>query len=315
MFRFTRVPHAPTQDTFVVDVRGPDEDTPRYLLVQDLNTAQLDYWSYTRKFGDAKEGGVVYNYGGRPVAYISHEGALWMTDSRGKPRRKIRTLRQAYNAAPQAVPGAPIRDYSVEQARSRFDVSDRARHNIQFDTEGMPDRQRMIELRRMHRSVADDPAALAKWEESIAEANDREFSKMRAENSRMNRRAALMDPRQLSSELAHFTGSESVARMGFPPVLATDGVQFLCENAGCYWLVDVIASHQTSKRVAVEEFQVWTLTVSKSGKGAMIVADDGNGRKIASQSIPYTDFPLPKIKLYVQRSPGQLPVVMLPSEY
>lgn len=312
MPRFTRVPHAPTQDTFVVDVRGPDEDTPRYLLVQDLNTAQIDYFTYTRKFGPAKEGGVVYNYGGRPVAYISHDGKLWMVDRGGRPMRAIRTLRQAYNAVPRDEPGSPVRDNTVQQARSRFDVGDRKRYDIKFDTRGMPDRERMIQLRRLYRSLADNPAALLKWKDSIAELNDREFERDTAD--RMDRMAS-MDPKQLASQLAHFTGSESVARMGFPPVLATDGVQFLCENASCYWLVDVIASHQTSRQVAAEEFQVWTLTLSKSGSGAVIVADDGNGRKIASQRIPYTDFPLPKIKLFVQRSPGQSPVVMLPSEY
>jgi hypothetical protein len=97
--------------------------------------------------------------------------------------------------------------------------------------------------------------------------------------------------------------------------LITDGVEYLCEKAQSWWLVDAIASHQASRRVAAEEFQVWNLKRSKSGSGALLLADDGNGNKIASQRIPYTDFPLPAIKLYCVRNPEQRPIVMLPNEY
>jgi hypothetical protein len=78
--------------------------------------------------------------------------------------------------------------------------------------------------------------------------------------------------------------------------------------------VDAIASHQTSRRVAAQEFQVWHLKLNGSG-GALLYADNGDGKKIASQQIPYTDFPLPAIKLYCVRNSGQRPIVMLPNEY
>ena len=45
-------------------------------------------------------------------------------------------------------------------------------------------------------------------------------------------------------------------------------------------------------------------------KGAIVTADDGNGNKLATQRIAFTDFPLAEIKLYV--SDG---VIMLPTEY
>lgn len=311
MFKFTRVPHAPVQGTFVVDVRDPEEESPRYLMAQDLNTAQLDYFSYTRKFGKDKEGGLVYNHGGRAIAYISQDGELWAVDSRGRPTRAVRTLRQAYNATSLIDPSANIRDQSVQHARSRFDVGDLDRSNIDFDTEGVPDRQSIVQLRRQFRSLEDDPVALQQWKQSIADANDREFAKSRRE--RMTRMAAL-DPAELASDLRQFTGGGGYTRTGFPPVLITAGVRYLCEAASSWWLVDVIASHQTSRKVRPEEFQVWNLTVGRSG-GASIVADDGNGNKIATQRIPYTDFPLPKIKLYCVRNPGETPVVMLPGEY
>lgn len=125
---------------------------------------------------------------------------------------------------------------------------------------------------------------------------------------------AAVDPSELLSELRGFSGGGGYTKTGFPPVLITDGVEYLCEKAQSWWLVDAIASHQTSRRVAAQEFQVWHLKLNGSG-GALLYADNGDGKKIASQQIPYTDFPLPAIKLYCVRNPGQRPIVMLPNEY
>lgn len=65
-------------------------------------------------------------------------------------------------------------------------------------------------------------------------------------------------------------------------------------------------SHQTARTVRDEPFQVWTLTV---GDGAVVTATDGDGKTIARQSIPYTDFPLPEITLYYENN-----TICLPSE-
>ena len=96
----------------------------------------------------------------------------------------------------------------------------------------------------------------------------------------------------------------------------TDGVHFLAERAGAYWLIDAIFSWLPKTRK--EEFQVWEL-VHGNGGGAMLTAEDGNGHVIARQRIGYTDFPMPSVKLYLQRGSidGEHPawVLMLPSEY
>jgi len=116
-----------------------------------------------------------------------------------------------------------------------------------------------------------------------------------------------MNAEQLSNDLAHFSGSENVYRhtMGY---VYTDGVKYLAENAGAFWLLDLIASYRAKPKVRREPFVVWNVRVCS--KGAIVTADDGNGNKLATQRIPFTDFPLAEIKLYV--SDG---VIMLPTEY
>jgi len=72
-------------------------------------------------------------------------------------------------------------------------------------------------------------------------------------------------PKELERELAQFTGSEEYTRIRYPwlrkSFLLTDGVKFLADRAKAYWLIDIIASHQTNKRVSTESFQVWHLFV------------------------------------------------------
>ena len=118
---------------------------------------------------------------------------------------------------------------------------------------------------------------------------------------------------EIRSNLAYCTGTENYARyqIGRITYLITDGIRTMAEMCGAYWLIDLIVSHQNSARVRREPFQVWTLKPSKTTRGAMARADDGNGNKIAAQRIPYTDFPLPEgIKIYLADN-----VIMLPSEY
>lgn len=124
---------------------------------------------------------------------------------------------------------------------------------------------------------------------------------------------------ELEGELAHFTGTESYTNLRYPWLrkrfLLTDGAKHLAEKAQAFWLMDAIASHQTNKQVAVEVFQVWTLTVNEKHE-AVLTCTDGNEKQLASQSIPYTDFPLKSITLYAEQSDyldGR--VVMLTSEY
>lgn len=113
------------------------------------------------------------------------------------------------------------------------------------------------------------------------------------------------------SELAQFTGSEYYYR--FHDMLLTDGAKYLAEKAECFWLMDVIWSHATEKGwFGQEDFITCKLTVQDSVGN--VVFDDGNGNILATQQIPFTDFPLDKITLYIVRGEHYF-VVMLPGEY
>ncbi|MFN4316293.1 MAG: DUF6876 family protein [Chitinophagaceae bacterium] len=73
------------------------------------------------------------------------------------------------------------------------------------------------------------------------------------------------------------------------PIAYTDGVRDMVENCKVYRLIDLIISHQTSKKVNCQPFQVWKLERFKHD--AFIVrATDGNNSLIARRFIPFTDF-------------------------
>ena len=113
------------------------------------------------------------------------------------------------------------------------------------------------------------------------------------------------------NDLAQFTGTEHW--YGHPmarKVVYTDGVKYVADTAGAYWLIDEIAFGQTVAAVAAEEFQVWTLTVDLAGKNAVLTCDDGNDRVVFTRLIGLTDFPLEEIRFYFTDN-----TILLPDEY
>ena len=113
-----------------------------------------------------------------------------------------------------------------------------------------------------------------------------------------------------AQDLAQFTGTTCYYRIGRQHLL-TDGTQYLAEQAGCYWIMDAVSSHLAEigtrdwfvvVRMEVEEHQ------------AVMRYEDGNGRELERQAIPYTDFPLQNLALYAVWDTEHW-VIMLPSEY
>jgi prepilin-type processing-associated H-X9-DG protein len=113
------------------------------------------------------------------------------------------------------------------------------------------------------------------------------------------------------ADLRQFTGSEHWYRHGLARnVLFTDGAKYVADTAGAYWLLDEIALAQSLKRIAAEEFQLWTLKVNLAEQTASLRCEDGNGNLVLRKRIEYTDFPLEEIAFYCINK-----TILLPSEY
>lgn len=85
----------------------------------------------------------------------------------------------------------------------------------------------------------------------------------------------------------------------------TDGIRYLTEEGGAHWLIDAIASYQTDPRITknemLQDMQFWKLRV-KEGKAILTcVADSGHPPAIM-QVIEFTDFPLERVEIWVERS-------------
>lgn len=92
-------------------------------------------------------------------------------------------------------------------------------------------------------------------------------------------------------------------------ILFTEGIKALADACQAYWLIDLIISHQSTKEVNLERFQVWELNRSK-GSRFEIIATDGNGNEVVSQSIPFSDFQYDCASIWLVDG-----CLMLPCEY
>jgi hypothetical protein len=115
-----------------------------------------------------------------------------------------------------------------------------------------------------------------------------------------------------AADLAQLTGSENWYRHSLNrDIVFTDGAQYVAETGGAFWLLDEIAlANRYERRVKAEEFQVWTLTRTKTGNGATLDCGDGNGNTVYSKRIEFTDFPLDTVKLFCEGG-----TILLPSEH
>jgi len=120
-----------------------------------------------------------------------------------------------------------------------------------------------------------------------------------------------MQTQELERNLMMFCGSEKFYRHPLTrQYIYTEGVKFLADNAGAYWLIDAIVSYRRK-----EEFQVWVLKVKNESAVLTMQEDTSLGwPALVTQEIPYTDFPLSEMKLYCQNN-GQGFTIFLPSEY
>lgn len=125
-----------------------------------------------------------------------------------------------------------------------------------------------------------------------------------------------MTASEIENGLINFCGSETFTRH-MPGIILTEGALWLAENAGAFWLMDAIWSHQhlCRKDAMLRDMQFWKLKVNED-KSAVLTCERDEGNVAIRQEIEYTDFPLKEIKLYCAPSGnGKDYTVLLPSEW
>jgi hypothetical protein len=105
-----------------------------------------------------------------------------------------------------------------------------------------------------------------------------------------------------------FIGGDDQHRLNFGHTM-TEGVYQLCTDYQCFWLIEVILSHQHTKKVKKEPFQVWKLERVKDDE-FKVTATDGNDNIIAEQVIEFSDFKDDEVTIWnIDRT------ILLPNEY
>lgn len=126
-----------------------------------------------------------------------------------------------------------------------------------------------------------------------------------------------MTPEKLKDALRNFTGTEGYLRYNpllFPRLVLTDGAQFLAEEAGAYWLMDMVGSY-LPEIPADEHFVLVRYAGTPGSSGLFSMTDDDPANQTYTrQSVEYSNFPLDEIRLYLTRQEGYW-VLLLTSEY
>ena len=116
------------------------------------------------------------------------------------------------------------------------------------------------------------------------------------------------------SDLTQFCGSSEFFQHWTKRLIYTEGVRYMAEHGGAYWLIDAVASYQPDKRITsrpdLVDFQLWELAVAEDKGAVLTLRSDSDQPAVITQEIPFTDFPLEQIKLYVCNG-----TLMLTSEY
>ena len=110
-------------------------------------------------------------------------------------------------------------------------------------------------------------------------------------------------------DLSQFYGTESYHRTNLftPKLVHTDGVQYFAETAGCYWLLDIIAT-EVYPLTKKEPFLSIKLGVADGQ--AHIRVEDGDCETLLKKDIEHTDCPEGSYEFFLTDN-----VLMLTSEY
>jgi hypothetical protein len=119
-------------------------------------------------------------------------------------------------------------------------------------------------------------------------------------------------------DLHQFSGSEQFFRHQFNrKLIYTEGVQYLAENANCYWLINEVALVLLPELLKKYKDHFYSIKLLvNSDHSAVITVDDGNNNIHIKRKIRWTDFPVieKEAHFYLCESEGNY-CLMLNSEY
>ncbi len=120
---------------------------------------------------------------------------------------------------------------------------------------------------------------------------------------------------EIKAGLNQFCGSQTIFRHPLFKTKYTEGIQYLAEQAKCYWLItdaSIVASTltDTCHFITIDVHRYFDEDAIKQDCAARVIYSDGNGNQLFEQSYSATDFPLKQIQLYFVTD-----TLLLPSEY
>ncbi|PKQ44475.1 DUF6876 family protein [Confluentibacter flavum] len=119
----------------------------------------------------------------------------------------------------------------------------------------------------------------------------------------------------LQESLQQFCGTEQFFQLPLIRTRFTDGIHYLAEKAGCFWLItdaSVIAKSLMDKSyfITIDFKRLSESERQQKGCEAIINYTDGNETILETHRYNVTDFPLDELRMYFVNN-----TLMLPSEY
>jgi len=120
---------------------------------------------------------------------------------------------------------------------------------------------------------------------------------------------------EIKEGLQHFHGSETIFQIPLLRTRYTNGLKYLVEAAGCFWLItdtSVIAKSliDRSEFITIDFKRLSEEKQDFTGYEAEIIYTDGNDNILEKHGYRATDFPLDELRLFFVNN-----TLMLPSEY
>ena len=129
-----------------------------------------------------------------------------------------------------------------------------------------------------------------------------------------------MNPSELKSLLARYTGTENHWQAPLSRRFRySDGAKAMFDNAGAYWLLDILSTQSEICEALSHESFLVVLLKARDGKAQLSVSRDVKDGKPVDvayrRRIDYTDFPEGEWRLYIDLVDVGRYLIFLPSEY